>query len=148
MKPFFILLTVISSFFSSSSFAADEPEVSRAAIASFQSTFATATEVKWTVNEEYYKADFSLNGQYASAYYDIDGVLIATTRNITSLQLPIALQASLKKDYGSYWVSELFEVSNEDGTQYYVTLETADNKLILKAATTNEWKTYKKSSKA
>ena len=148
MKSVFILLTVISSFISSSGFAADEPEVSRAAIASFQSTFATATEVKWTVNENYYKADFSLNGQYASAYYDVEGALIATTRNITSLQLPIALQASLKKDYNNYWVSELFEVSNETGTQYYVTLENADNKLILKAGSYNEWKTYKKTSKA
>lgn len=148
MKPVFILLTIISSFISSSSFAANEPEVSRIAIASFESTFTSATEVKWTVNENYYKADFSLNGQYAAAYFDLDGVLFATTRNITSLQLPIALQASLKKDYSNYWVSELFEVSNDGGTEYYVTLETADNKLVLKAASYNEWKTYKKTTKA
>ncbi len=148
MKSLFILLTVISSLISTAGFARDEPEVSRAAIASFQSAFAAASEVKWTVNENYFKAEFALNGQYASAYYDAEGALIATTRNISSLQLPISLQASLKKEYANYWVSELFEISNESGTQYYVTLENADNKLVLRSACYNEWKTYKKTSKA
>ena len=148
MKSLIILFTVISSFVSTSS-SAMEPEVSRIAMENFQATFTDATDVKWTVGDTYYKADFQLNGQYASAYYDMEAnELIATTRNLSSLQLPIALQASLKSDYQDFWVSELFEVSNEAGTHYYVTLENADNKLVLKSASFSDWKTYKKVSKA
>jgi hypothetical protein len=145
MKSIFILLTVLASI--TNSYAADEPQVSKAAMASFQITFTTATDVKWSIGDNFFRADFELNGQYASAYFDEEGVLMATARNISSLQLPIALQASLKKEYGNYWVSELFEVSNEDGTQYYVTVENADTKLVLRSVT-NEWKSYKKTSKA
>ncbi len=148
MKSLIILFTVISSFVSTSSFAM-EPEVSRIAVENFQSTFSNATDVKWTVGDTYYKAEFQMNGQYASAYYDMEACeLIATTRNVSSLQLPIALQASLKNDYSGFWVSELFEVSNEAGTQYYVTLENADNKLVLRSASYSEWKTFKKVTKA
>jgi hypothetical protein len=148
MKKFFTLLTAIAAFISTSAMAT-EPEVSTFVKESFNTTFASATEVKWTVGDTYYKAEFAMNGQYASAYYDMEaGQLMATTRNISSLQLPLTLQASLKKDYSNFWVSELFEVSNDAGTSYYVTLENADNKIILKATSYNEWKTYKKVTKS
>ena len=48
--------------------------------------------------------------------------LMGLTRYISSLDLPISLQAGLKKDYSNYWISDLFEVSNSEGTGYYITL--------------------------
>jgi hypothetical protein len=76
----------------------------------------------------------------------MDGMMAALTRNITVMQLPVNLQTSLKNEYSNYWVSDLFEVSNEEGTQYYVTLENADVKLIMKSAAAS-WTTYQKDRK-
>lgn len=145
MKRLLVTLTIALSFISLSSFA--NGEVSPRAIKSFNSSFKSATEVKWTVNDNYFKADFALNGQYVSAYYDEEGNMKALTRNISSLQLPIALQADLKKNYDSYWISDVLEVANEDGTSYYITLETADTQLILKS-NSGSWNTFKKQRKS
>jgi hypothetical protein len=145
MKRLLVTLTIALSFISLSSFANDE--VSPSAVKSFNTSFKNATEVKWTVTDNYFKADFALNGQYVSAFYDTEGQMIALTRNISSLQLPIALQAELKSGYDAYWISDVFEVANETGTSYYITLETADTQLVLKSEG-DSWSNFKKQRKS
>jgi len=148
MKRLVLTLTIALSFISFSSFANADDDVSPRALKAFQTSFKNATEVNWSVTENYYKADFALNGQYVTAYYDTDGNMKAVTRNISSLQLPITLQADLKKDYDCYWISDLFELANDDGTSYYITVENADTKLILKASANSGWTTYQKQRKS
>ena len=145
MKHFILILAIA---FSSLSSFANDTEVTPAAIKSFNSAFKTATEVNWTKSDNYFKVDFSLNGLYAAAYYDAEGNMIALTRNISSLQLPITLQASLKNNYECYWISDLVELANESGTSYYITLENADTKMILKASSGFDWSHYKKLRKS
>ena len=148
MKRLLVTLTIALSFISFSSFANDKgDEVSPRAIKSFNSSFKSATEVKWTITDNFFKADFVMNGQYVSAYYDNDGSMKALTRNISSLQLPITLQAQLKKNYDCYWISNVLELANEDGTAYYITLETADEQLTLKS-NGDSWDTFKKQRKS
>ena len=147
MKRLVLTLTIALSLISLSSFANDDVNVNPAALNAFNSSFKNATEVNWTVSNEYYKANFTLNGQYIAAFYDAEGKMIALTRNISSTQLPIALQANLKKDYEGFWISDLFEMTNEDGTSYYVTLENADTKLIMKSNNQN-WERFKKQNKS
>jgi hypothetical protein len=148
MKRLFVTLTLALSLVGMSSFAADETSVSEVVVKSFNSSFTSATEVNWSVTGDLYKADFVLNGQYVAAYFNTDGLMMATTRNISSTQLPIALQANLKKNYDEYWITNLFELSNEEGTSYYITLENADSKLVLKSLSSAEWINYKKVRKS
>lgn len=148
MKRLVLTLTIALSMISFSSFAKFDPVVNPAALESFNSSFKNATEVNWTITATYAKADFAMNGQYVAAYYDITGKLIALTRNISSLQLPITLQASLKNSYENYWISDLFEVANDEGTSYYITVENADTKIVLKSSAGSDWTTYKKIRKS
>jgi hypothetical protein len=146
MKRLLVTLTIALSLVSLSSFANGE-DVSPRAVKSFNKSFKNATEVKWTVTDNYFKADFALNGQYVSAFYNEDGSMIALTRNLSSLQLPIALQADLKSNYNCYWISNVLEVANEEGTSYYITLETGDEQLTLKSSG-DSWSTFKKQRKS
>lgn len=146
MKHLFVTLTLALTLISLSSFANDE-NVAPAALKSFNSSFKNVADVKWSASDNYYKADFLMNGQYVSAYYNCDGDLLALGRNLSSTELPLVLQADLKKSYGDYWITDLFEVANNEGTSYYVTIENADTKLVLKSADT-QWNTYKKQKKA
>lgn len=146
MKRLLVTLTIALSLVSLSSFANGE-DVSPRAVKSFNKSFKNATEVKWTVTDNYFKADFALNGQYVAAFYNEDGAMIALTRNLSSLQLPIALQADLKSNYDCYWISNVLEVANEEGTSYYITLETADEQLTLKSSG-DSWGTFKKQRKS
>jgi len=148
MKRLLLTLTIALSLISLSSFAnGNGDEVSPRAIQSFNSSFKNATEVNWTISNNFYKVNFAMSGQYVSAFYDADGKMIALTRNISSLQLPIALQAELKKSYDGYWISDVLETATEDGTSYYITLETADTQLILKS-NSDSWSTFKKTRKS
>lgn len=113
---------------------------------SFEKEFGGASDVQWTSAGSNYKASFVYNNQYVFAFFTAQGELMGITRNLTSLELPVTLQASLKKDYRDFWISNLFEVSNQEGTHYYITLEKADSKLILSSEGA-DWKLYKKASK-
>ena len=66
------------------------------------------------------------------------------TRNISSLDMPMKLQTSLKNNYAGYWISDLFEISNNDGTNYYITMENADSKIVLKSTSDGNWSVYQK----
>ena len=142
MKPLFIALTVLSSVFAKASFAGEE-KVTPVVLQSFQNTF-NAKNVEWSVSKNMYKAKFDLNGSVVTAFYDTEGTLVATTRNITLLQIPVTLQSAVKKDYQHMWVTDLFEVANDDGTHYYLTIENADTKIILRSSGSARWGIYQK----
>lgn len=145
MKPLFILMTFVSSFFATSSFASDK--VSAAARRSFETTFSTAKEAAWTSVNSYYKVQFLLSNQPITAFFTVDGKLLRVTRNISTLQLPVLLQAEIKNDYANQWVTDLREVSTGDGTEYYLTVEDADSRTILKSANNSFWSVHQKQKK-
>ncbi len=145
MKPLLIALTILALGFTQPTFALDR-EVSPGVLKSFQTTFTAAKSVEWTITPTMYKARFELNAQVVTAYYNAAGTLVGVTRNITSHQLPLALQTSLKKGHEAFWITELFELSSEEGTAYYATLETAEQKVVLKS-TLNGWTQYSKDKK-
>jgi hypothetical protein len=145
MKPILIAFAFFASTFTKT-FASNDNAVEPVVLKSFQATFAGATEVDWSRAQDLYKAVFFLNGQYITAYYTPEGTMHALTRHITAANLPVILQTQLKNDHKDKWVSDVLEVTAEGGLQYYVTLEDAGSKVILKSAS-NTWNTYQKQRK-
>jgi len=93
----------------------------------FSDEFGNATDVKWEKVADYYKASFIQDGQYFAAYF--------------------ILQKDLKgKVSEASWIADCFELSVENGTEYYVVVESEDQKTIYQA---NEfsWSVYKKTDK-
>lgn len=146
MKLFIFTFTALLSFGSLSTHAQDI-SVSASVTNAFQTSFKEASDVQWKDGGSYYKADFTLNGQYVTAFYNDKAQLLAVTKNISSVQLPFSLQSSLKAGYEDYWISDLFELSDEYGTTYYATVENGDAKITLKSSGST-WSTYKKSRKS
>ena len=141
MKPMFVLLIFMTSFFTKSN-ASDI--ISAKALKSFSTTFGDAKEASWIATDTYYKVQFILNDQTLTAFYSAEGSLIRVTRNISSFDLPIMLQAELRKKYPNQWITELIEMSGENGTNYYLTVENADVKTILKSNGNATWSVYTK----
>lgn len=122
--------------------------VSQEARNAFKKDFATASNIRWEqTNNNFLKATFSLNGQILTAYYFANGDLRAVVRNITSDQLPINLITSLRRDYTAFWISDLFEISSDGQTTYYVTIENSDKKIVLKSDDLSSWDVYSKERK-
>ena len=132
-----------------SAFAAknDETDVNQLAVRSFHKDFVNARNIKWEQKTGYVKVEFTINDQVLYAYYNNDGQMTAIVRNIVSDQLPISLLTSLKKDYTGFWISDLFELAADDLTTYYVTLENADKKIVLRSNGIDSWEVYSKSRK-
>ena len=126
---------------------AEVPEITAQVVAAFKNQFPSATETEWSTGSNYYKASFLYNNNYVNAYYSPEGDFLATLRNISSVDLPVLLQASLKKNYSSFWVSDLYEMSKQEGSSYYVTLENADQKIVLKSSNGSVWAQHKKTGK-
>jgi hypothetical protein len=114
----------------------------------FKTEFTTASQVEWSTGPNYYKASFVFNDKHVFAFYNAEGRLLGLTRNITTSELPLKLQADLKKNYDTYWISDLFEAAREEGTSYYLTLEDADTRLVLRASADNSWTVYEKTKKS
>jgi hypothetical protein len=145
MKKMILVLAIIVS--AMSAFASDE-KVNEKVLQAFETEFNAVKNVSWTTGENYYKAEFVFNNQRVQAFYSLEGELMGLTRYITLLDLPLSLQANLKKNYSDYWISDVFEVSKSDATGYYITLEDADTRLVMKAAAGEDWSVYKKVRKA
>ena len=126
---------------------AGEENISKDVLISFNREFNGAKEVRWTTSSDFYKAVFVLNDQYITAFYNKDGEFLGMTRNISSLNLPMKLQSKIRSEYSEYWITDLFELSDNDGTHYYITVENADSKVLLKSSDNTDWNIYKKMSK-
>lgn len=144
-----LIMFTLTALISLASFTAKAQDVTVSAVVvnSFNSAFKNAADVQWKDGGNYYKADFTLNGQYVTAFYNANAGLMAVTKNISPVQLPVTLQTSLKASYEDYWVSELFELSDDSGVSYYVTVENGDAKVTLKS-NGGSWSTFKKSRKS
>ena len=147
MKKNILTLALMLMIGLSSTFANNAEGVNQKVINSFKKDFASAKDVKWEIGKEYVRATFTLNGQVLFAYYSETGEMLAMTRNILSSQLPINLLNDLKKDYGSYWITDLFEMAGENQTKYFATLENADNIIVLKSVDAVNWDQFKKVKK-
>ncbi len=121
--------------------------VSKRVESSFRKEFANAEQTTWSRINKFYKAQFTLHGQVLFAVLNEDGEIISVYRNILSQQLPIRLMNHLKENYSGYWITELFELAQDNQTFYYVTLEDANTRLTLKAENSNDWFEYMKLKK-
>ncbi len=147
MKKIMMMLALVLTLSTSFAFTGEEA-VNKKALNGFKSEFAGATDAAWTTGSNFYKVAFTLNDQKLFAYYNAEGEFMAVTRFISSFQLPLNLQTSLKKSYNNYWISDLFEMASNEGTNYYVTFENADTKIVLKSIDGSSWSLYQKSKKA
>ena len=125
-----------------SAFAGDEnvdPKISKR----FEREFSDAQNATWSVNRNYYQVTFKYQDKTYSAFYDKKGYRMGVSRFILSTELPNYLQKELKEYHDHYWVDSLFELTNDNGTSYFVTLQNADGKLILSSSHQNSWEFYK-----
>lgn len=130
-----------------SSFATRNDEVTGEVKASFAHEFKNAKVISWDVTQKFTKVTFKMGDQVLFAFFSENGQLLAVTRNILANQLPIRLAMELKKSYSDYWISDLFEINGDEEKCYYLTLETAEYKIVLRSIGSERWELYQKTVK-
>jgi hypothetical protein len=147
MKKFLTAVVVSSVLLMNTAFANKNENVNYQVENSFKKEFSQAKEVNWQKTENYYKASFKMYEEPMTAYFTPEGELIGVIRNLLSTQLPINLQTSLKKEYGSYWITELFEFARPESNGYFITIQDADQSVTLQSTNAATWTVYSKTKK-
>jgi hypothetical protein len=142
-----LLLTVVTSFANGTTGAPIADGVNKPVSTSFKQDFKNAQFIGSEAHSNFTKLTFRMNGMVLSAFYAENGRLIAVVRNILSSQLPTNLLMDLKKNYSDYWITELFELNENGQNAYYVSLENADTKLVLRSDDNNTWEVYQQTDK-
>lgn len=115
--------------------------------ASFRKDFKKAELMGTEVKPNYTKLTFKLNDVIMYAFYSDNGNLLALSRNIRSNQLPIQLLLEVKRNYSDYWISDLFELTGDGASNYYITVENADTRVTLRSSSSDTWEVYERKVK-
>ena len=109
----------------------------------FKEHFAEANVVNLKKVKNYTEITFTINHEQLSVFYNADNRPFATSRNILSTQLPLALSDNLKRNYKNYWITGLMELAIDGHSAYYVTLENAAGKKIMKSDDFGQWMAFR-----
>jgi len=134
MKKF---LFAALAFISLQSFAADR--VSPTIVQTFVSQFNGATEISWQEVNGFSVATFKLNGEKRSAYYDTDGNLVVTARQVSVAALSAEQRNSLESSFTGYSIKCLFEMQDSNGKSYYATIVSDKKEKVVKT-TGKRWR--------
>ncbi len=117
-------------------------------MSAFRSDFSYASNVNWELFNGYYKASFNEHGITLYAFYTSDGEFMGLATYLLSDRLPISLQSEIKEKYKGYWITDLFHFNINNVPGYFITLENADRKIMLKAEKYNSWSFYSEMKKS
>ena len=143
MKKLFIT-AAIATMFSASVFAdgtkkANTANVSYTVLNQFSADFADASNVNWTVNKNFQKADFIANGIKMTAFYNLQGDFVALTTDVDARAIPVTAQKEIAEKYKGYNVNEVIVVQNNtelnpdaDETAYFVDLKSDTKEVLVK----------------
>ena len=145
-KKVAILMAILLTLGASYSFARTPDSLSSDIRASFRKDFHNARIISSEVRKNFTKLTFIMDDVIMFAYYSGNGELLAITRNIVSSQLPLNLQMTLKNNYSGFWITELFELSGDNDNCYYISLENADSKVVLRS-NGDTWEVYSSAMK-
>jgi hypothetical protein len=144
-KLFFAALLTVT--VATSGFSKDVNKVNTRTQHNFNFEFKGAEKVNWTVKSNFAKADFTLDGQKMEAFYNLNGEMIGTSKNIALDQLPTNAKRLLAKRYNGYNITEAIRFEGTDESAYYISGENDKEKIILKVAEDSQVSVYQKDSK-
>ncbi len=101
----------------------------------FNEDFKDASNINWTLNSKFSKADFLQDDEKVEAFYDLDGTLIGTTRYISIDELPKETKKIFATKYPQYHITEVMRYEGGDvldEVNYYITTEDHKEKVVFK----------------
>jgi hypothetical protein len=132
MKKFFLAAVVFTAGIVSS-FANPVDKSDPKAEQAFNRQFAGAQNISWSRTEQgIMKVSFVWGGHSTVAYFNSNAEFVGSVRNMFFDQLPMTIVRSVDQKFKSPVVTEVREVSTEEGTTYAVSLEEGTKKYAVK----------------
>ena len=99
---------------------------------SFNKEFVGAKSVKWNQIGDYQMASFVFGGHRAEAYFNAEGGLEGSVRDLLFNELPPLVMKSLERRFATADIIDILEVSNKEGTFYLLKVETLNKRFRVK----------------
>lgn len=129
-KLFFAALLAVT--LAGSAFAADVNKINSVTLNSFKSEFKQASNVTWKTGADYAKATFTLNNRQMEAFYNLEGELIGSSKNISLDELPVNAKRNFVKQFNGYAVKEAIRFEGIEETGYYIWADNEKESIIVK----------------
>ena len=142
-----LFAALLTASLATSAFAKETNEVSYRVQNNFKSQFNQAQKVNWSVKSNFTKATFEEAGQKIEAFYDLNGNMIGTSRNITLNELPTGAKRAFAKSYGGYTVKEAIRFEGTEEDAYYISAENEKENVILKVSNDRNVSVFRTSRK-
>lgn len=143
-KLFFAALLAVA--VAGSAFAADT-KISSAVLSSFKNEFKQASNVSWKTGAGYTKASFTLDNQQMEVFYNAEGNVIASSRNIGLDELPVRAKRNFSKHFTGYTVNQAIKIDGEDEKAYYISAENEKESVIVKIDDADAMSIFQKTKK-
>lgn len=134
MKKIIILFSLLLTAGLSTVFANPDPTPDEQVLNLFKKEFATAQNVAWSRQDDYEKATFLLMGHRVIAYFNQTGQLEGCIRDVFFDQLPLTVMTAVDRRFADAEITNVREVTNNDGTNYRIFLETKNKKYRIKVS--------------
>ena len=142
-KVSIIVLMVLT--IASAAFAGDNSALDFKGADRFNKIFPNATKVAYEVKKDFTEVRFTWNNINLEAFFDRQGNLIATSRQLEVSALPVAYVMNINKEYEGYDIIEAIEFDHaENGLSYFVAVVKGDKKYILNVSTGGDISVFKK----
>jgi hypothetical protein len=119
-------------------FADGTPKVNNTIQQSLNREFTGCQSVTWIKVKDYQQATFVFHESLVVAYFNEDGDLLGSARNITVEKLPLSVLQAFDKRLAGFEISEILEIANTEGTSYMLTLDKGNKSYHAKANTAGE----------
>lgn len=133
MKKILLALSMIMTVGLTGALAAEETEVDPKVLSSFHKEFSFAENVKWVVESDFIAARFSMNDQGFVAYFNTEGELLGTARNILYMQLPLSVIRQIENRFATADISNLVEFTKDNQSSYFMEVEKRGKKFLVQA---------------
>jgi len=131
MKKVFLSTAFMLVIALSTAFAKTGPGIGEELQATFEKEFSGAVSVNWKETDEYFKANFIFQGSVTEAYFNKEGQLTGSIRALFFNQLPMAVIIAVNKRFADADVLDVYEINNDNGTLYRLTLTSEKRKYRL-----------------
>ena len=132
MKKIFLSLSLMLAIAVAGAVANDPAGISKEVQAAFKKEFPGSEVLNWNTIGEYSRATFLLGGNRIDAYFSEDGRLQGSIRTLFFSQLPLATMTAVDKRYPAADVIEVYEITNDEGTAYRITLDSEEKRFRIR----------------
>jgi hypothetical protein len=90
----------------------------------FQLEFGSVPNVSWQEGKQSMQmANFTIDNQVVTVFFDKEGELVATTVSMTKSQLPLKLRAALDQQLADIAIDEIFSLESPQENCYYISAD-------------------------